>query len=155
VAGTSNGAVNLSTERSQKWLTTVTGASHSHVDIQRVHKGGQTMPASELLDFAPPKYKRPQTEGLPVAELTALAPSDGREVTAENLDQLLDQVFENSTGEINSVIDEFERLRRKLKTEGESIKREIEEHRALSQQVMELTKTISGSMEKVRASVDR
>jgi hypothetical protein len=113
------------------------------------------MTASELLDFAPLKYKRPQNEGLPVAEPTALDGSDGREVTAENLDDLLDQVFENSTGEINSVIDEFERLRRKLKTEGESIKREIEEHRALSKQVMELTKTISGSMEKVRASVDR
>jgi hypothetical protein len=49
----------------------------------------------------------------------------------------------------------FDRLRRKLETDGESIKREIEEHRSLSQEVMELTKTISGSVEKVRASVDR
>jgi methyl-accepting chemotaxis protein len=67
----------------------------------------------------------------------------------------VDQVFEKSTGEINNVIDEFERLRGKLKTDGENIKREIEEYGALSQQVMELTKTISESVEKVRASVDR
>jgi methyl-accepting chemotaxis protein len=116
------------------------------------------MPASEPLEFAPRKYKQPQTEELPeterlpVAELTALAPRDGLEMT--DLGDLVDQVFENSTGEIASLIDEFERLRRKLKTNGESIKRRIEEHRALSQQATELTKTISGSVEKVRASVD-
>jgi methyl-accepting chemotaxis protein len=113
------------------------------------------MNASELLGFVPRKFKQPQTEGLPIAELTALAPSDGLEMPVENLDDLMDQVFEKSMVEINSVIDEFERLRKKLKTDGESIKREIEEHRALSRQVMEFTKTISGSVEKVRASVDR
>jgi methyl-accepting chemotaxis protein len=111
--------------------------------------------ASELLDFAPPQYKRPQTEGLPVAEVTALAASDGLEMPVENLGDFVDQVFEKSTGEIDSLIDVFDRLRRKLKTDGESIKREIEEHRSLSQQVMELTKSIFGTMEKVRASVDR
>ena len=108
------------------------------------------MTASEPLDFASRKYERTQTEGLAVAELTALVPSEDLE-----LGDLVDQVFEKSTGEINNVIDEFERLRGKLKTDGENIKREIEEHRALSQQVMELTKTISGSVDKVRASVDR
>jgi hypothetical protein len=40
-------------------------------------------------------------------------------------------------------------------TDGEHIQCEIEEYRALSQQVMEMTKTISESVEKVRASVDR
>jgi methyl-accepting chemotaxis protein len=92
---------------------------------------------------------------LPVAEVTALAPSDGLEKPIENLGDLVDQVFEKSTGEINNLIDEFERLRGKLKTDGENIKREVEEYGALSQQVMELTKTVSASVEKVRASVDR
>ncbi len=46
---------------------------------------------------------------------------------------------------------ELERLRGKLRTDGERIKREIEEYRALSQQVMQLMKTISESVEKVRA----
>jgi mannitol-1-phosphate/altronate dehydrogenase len=42
-----------------------------------------------------------------------------------------------------------------LQTDGERIQREIEKYAALSQQVMQLTKTISESVEKVRASVDR
>jgi len=67
-------------------------------------------------------------------------------------------VSKNSTGEINSLIGEFERLKGKLQTDGERIRHEIEEYNALSQQVMQLTKIISESVEKfptVRASVDR
>ena len=74
---------------------------------------------------------------------------------AENLSGLLGGVSKKSTGEIDSLICEFQQLREKLQIDGERIKREVEEYRALSQQVMELTKTISGSVEKVRASVDR
>ena len=48
-----------------------------------------------------------------------------------------------------------EQLRARLRTDGERIQREIEEYKALSEQVMQLTKTISESMEKVRASVDQ
>ena len=70
---------------------------------------------------------------------------------AENLGDLLDRVSKNSTGEIDSLIDEFGRLRGKLQSDGERIRREIEEYNALSQQVMQLTKVISDSMEKVRA----
>ena len=81
-------------------------------------------------------------------------PDDG-EMPTENLSALLGRVSENSTGEIDSLIGEFERLRRKLQADGERIQREIEEYTALSQQVMQLTKVISDSMEKVRASVDR
>jgi methyl-accepting chemotaxis protein len=85
----------------------------------------------------------------------ALAESGGGEMPSENLGDLLDRVTNKSAGEINSLIGEFERLRGKLQTDGECIKREIEEYRALSQQVMELTKGISESVQKVRASVDR
>jgi methyl-accepting chemotaxis protein len=73
----------------------------------------------------------------------------------ENFSDLLSRVTENSTGEIDSLVAEFARLRGHLQTDGERIKREVEEYRALSQQVMQLTKTISESVEKVRASVDR
>ena len=59
------------------------------------------------------------------------------------------------TGEIDSLIGEFERLREKLQTDSQRIQRGVEEYSALSQQVMQLTKTISESVEKVRASVDR
>ena len=106
-------------------------------------------------DFAPRKYKGPETEGLPEAEPLPLAPRDAVEMPVENLGDMVDQIFAESKGEIDSLMEEFERLRRKLKTDGENIKRQIEEHRALTQQVMELTKTVSANVENVRASVDR
>jgi hypothetical protein len=73
----------------------------------------------------------------------------------ENLSELLGQVSKSSTGEIDSLMGEFARLRGTLQTDGERIKCEIEEFRTLSQQVMQLTKTISESVEKVRSSADR
>ena len=107
------------------------------------------MTTYEPFEFA--KYKRPQFEG-PIHKRARAAESDDG---PENLGDLLGRVSENSTGEIDSLIGEFERLRRRLQTDGERIQREIEEYAALSQQVMQLTKTISESVEKVRASVDR
>ena len=74
--------------------------------------------------------------------------------TPENLSDLLGRVSENSTGQINSLIGEFQRLREKLQTDRERIQHEIEEYEALSQQVMQFTKAISESVEKVRASVE-
>jgi hypothetical protein len=71
----------------------------------------------------------------------------------ENLSELLGRVSNNSTGEIDSLMGEFARLRGTMQTDGERIQREIEEYKALSDQVMQLTKTISESVEKVRASV--
>ncbi len=50
---------------------------------------------------------------------------------------------------------EFARLRATLQTDGERIQSEIEEFRTLSHQVLQLTKTISESVEKVRSSADR
>jgi hypothetical protein len=73
----------------------------------------------------------------------------------ENLSELLGRVSENSTSQIDDLVGDFGRLREKLRTDGNRIQREIEEYSRLSQQVMQLTKTISESVEKVRASVDR
>ena len=101
------------------------------------------MTTSEPFEFA--KYRRPHFEG----------PLRRDDQMTENLSDLLGRVSKNSTGEIDSLIGEFERLRGKLQTDSERIQREIEEYAALSQQVMQLTKTISESVEKVRASVDR
>jgi hypothetical protein len=110
------------------------------------------MTASGPFDFA--KYKRPQFEG-PIHKRARAAESDDDQMPAENLSDLLGRVSENSTGGIDSLIGEFERLRGTLQTDGERIQREIEEYAALSQQVMQLTKTISESVENVRALVDR
>ena len=103
----------------------------------------------ERLEF--PKFRRPQSE----EPLRRSTETDDDQMPAENLGDLLGRVSKSSTGEIDSLIVEFERLRGKLQTDGERIKREIEEYRALSQQVMQLTNTISESVGKVRASVDR
>jgi methyl-accepting chemotaxis protein len=107
------------------------------------------MTASRPFDFA--KYKRPQFEG-PIHKRARDAETDDG---PENLSDLLGRVSKNSTGEVDSLIGEFERLRGTLQTDGERIQREIEQYNALSQQVMQLTKAISESVEKVRASVDR
>jgi methyl-accepting chemotaxis protein len=123
-------------------------------DDEEIHLHVTHVTASGPLDFA--KYKRAQFEG-PMHKLTRApaAESDDGEMPAENLSDLLGQVSKNSTDEIDSLIGEFQRLRGKLQTDGERIQREIEEYAALSQQVMQLTNTISESVEKVRASVDR
>ena len=76
-------------------------------------------------------------------------------MSTENLSALLGRVSENSTSQIDDLVGDFGRLREKLRTDRERIQRDIEEYTALSQQVMQLTKTISESVEKVRASVDR
>jgi methyl-accepting chemotaxis protein len=109
------------------------------------------MATSEPFEFS--NYERPQFAG-PLTRARA-AESDDDQMPAENLSDLLGRVSKNSTGEIDSLVGEFGRLRGKLQTDAERIKHEIEEYAALSQQVMQLTKVISESMEKVRASVER
>ena len=83
------------------------------------------------------------------------AETDDGQMPTENLSALLGRVSEKSTSQIDDLVGDFGRLREKLRTDGERIQREIEEYNRLSQQVMQLTKTISESVEKVRASADR
>jgi methyl-accepting chemotaxis protein len=109
------------------------------------------MTTFESFEFA--KYKRPQFEG-PIHKRARAAESDDDNIPVENLSDLLGRVSENSTGEIDSLIGEFERLRGKLQTDSERIQREIEEYTVLSQQVMQLTKAISEGVEKVRQRAD-
>ena len=111
------------------------------------------MPSGPL-DFS--KYQRPHFEEAN-HELThkRAAEGDEGEMPPENFGDALDQVTKTSTGEIDSLIGEFQRLQRKLQTDGERIKRDIEDYRALSERVIELTKGISENVEKVRASADR
>jgi hypothetical protein len=105
-------------------------------------------------DFA--RYKRPQSEGsIEKLSRDGAAESNVWEMPPENLSDLLGRVSNNSTGGINDLIGDFERLREKLQTDGERIQRDVAEYRILSEQVMQLTKTVSESVEKVRGSVDR
>ena len=82
------------------------------------------------------------------------AESNDSEMQAGNLSDLLNHVSKNSTSQIDSLIGEFQRLRGKLQTDSERIRREIEKYAELSQQVMQVTKVISESVEKFRPSLD-
>ena len=110
------------------------------------------MSTSEPFEFSK-YYKRPQFEG-PMRNRARDAEIDNDKMP-ESLSDLLSRVSRSSTGGIDSLIGEFEQLRGRLRTDGERIQRAIEEYNVLSQQVMVMTKAISESVEKVRASVDR
>ena len=100
-------------------------------------------------------HRRPHQASIYKLPSARAAEKEDDQMPTENLGELLGRVSKNSTGEIDSLIGDFARLREKLQTDGEHIQREVEEYRALSEQVMQLTKTISESVEKVRASVDQ
>ena len=68
------------------------------------YKRGQTMTTYEF-----PKYRRPHSEG-PLGRARATE-TDDDQMPAENLGDLLGRVSKNSTGEIDSLIGEFQRLR--------------------------------------------
>ena len=61
----------------------------------------------------------------------------------------LRQVSETSTREIDNLIGELQRLREKLRADGNCIQRDIAEYAAMNQQVMQLTKIISQSVKKL------
>jgi hypothetical protein len=83
------------------------------------------MTTSGPFNFA--KYRRPHFEG-PIHN-RARAAEIGDDQMTENLSDLLGRVSENSTGGIDSLIGEFERLRGKLRIDSERIQREIEEYK--------------------------
>jgi hypothetical protein len=87
-------------------------------DDDEIHPHVTHATASGPLDFA--KYKRHEGPMHKLMRAPAAESGDG-EMPAENLSNLLDQVSKNSTGEIDSLIGEFERLRGKLQTDGERI----------------------------------
>jgi hypothetical protein len=100
-------------------------------------------------------HRRPQFQA-PIYKLpSARAVEREDDQMPENLSELLGQVSKTSTGEIDSLMGEFARLRGTLQTDGERIQSEIEEFKTFSQQVIQLTRTISVSVEKVRSSADR
>jgi hypothetical protein len=96
------------------------------------------------------KYETPQLDEESIPRLPAES-NDG-EKSAGNLSDLLGRVSKNSKNEIDSLIGELQRLRRKLQTDGDRIRREVEEYHALSQQVMQLTSIISDSVANLPAA---
>jgi methyl-accepting chemotaxis protein len=87
------------------------------------------------------------TSELPLGptSLQLVAQGDDGEKSA-GLGDLLDQISKNSVGEVDGLIGELRQLRGKLQADGARIKHNIQEHEALSQQVIQLTKIISDSV---------
>jgi methyl-accepting chemotaxis protein len=69
--------------------------------------------------------------------------------SAESLNELLVRVSETSKREIDNLIDELHTLRVKLQSDTDRIQRDITTYAVVSDQVMQLTKIISESMQKL------
>ena len=71
------------------------------------------------------------------------------EAAANGLEALLRRVSEVSTGEIESLIDEFQGLRNKLQIDLSRIQRDLAEYHELSQAVLQLAASISDGMKEL------
>jgi hypothetical protein len=85
--------------------------------------------------------------GLPREIVRAPATEDGGS-SADSLNELLARVSETSRHEIDNPIDELQLLRGKLKSDTDRIQRDIAKYATVSDQVMQLTKIISESMQR-------
>ena len=63
---------------------------------------------------------------------------------------LINRVTLESTFEIDRLIDDLSKLRRRLEDEGNRVQRDLADHSAFSQSVVQLTKIVSDSMAHVR-----
>jgi hypothetical protein len=88
---------------------------------------------------------------LPRGTSAALGQSEtgDAEISVDKLTALLRRVSEGSTLEIENLIGELQALRKRLYNDSNRIQRDIAEHAALSQQVMQLTNIISESVKKL------
>jgi chemotaxis protein histidine kinase CheA len=100
-------------------------------------------------------HRRPQFNVYKLPSARAAEKEEDDQMPTENLSELLGRVSNDSTGQIDNLVGDFQQLREKLRTDGERIQREVVEYNTLSEMVMQMTKTISESVEKVRASADR
>src|SRR5689334_17282917 len=64
-------------------------------------------------------------------------------MSAENIGTLLPRMTDVSIGEVDSLIDELQRLRKKLQTDGNLIERAIAQHSDYSHDLMQLTTIIA------------
>lgn len=71
------------------------------------------------------------------------------DTAAHNLRALLGRVLETSTGEVDRLIDELQTLRRGLQGDSDRIQTDIAKYAALSEQVMQVTKIVSDSVQKL------
>jgi hypothetical protein len=106
---------------------------------------GPAQISEELVDEIENKVRVLPREPVRLPEL------DGKvgERSVENLNGLLGKVSESSTREIDRLIDELQVLRGKLQADTDRIQRDVREYAVVSAQVMQLTKIISESVQKL------
>ena len=76
-------------------------------------------------------------------------PSAEHEMTADNLGTLFRRMAKLSMSEVESLIDELHRLRKKLEADGDLIERAIARHAEQSQGVMQLTTIIGDNVKRL------
>jgi hypothetical protein len=69
---------------------------------------------------------------------------------SEQIFSLMGRVTLESTLEIDRLIDDLSKLRRKLEDEGNRVQRDLADHASFSQSVVQLTKIVSDSMAHVK-----
>lgn len=84
----------------------------------------------------------------PPLQVSALRPND----RGEQASSLIGRVTLESTLEIDRLIDDLNKLRRKLEDEGNRLQRDLVEHSSFSQSVIQLTKIVSDSMAHVKSN---
>jgi hypothetical protein len=101
---------------------------------------GETMTAEVEVEGEIREFVRRDT-----AALRGPSETDG-EVVANNIGSLLQRVSGQSVQEIDSLIEELQTLRERLRLEGERVQRNIVEYASLSQAAMQSTRIIADSL---------
>ena len=86
--------------------------------------------------------------GLPPQQTGAFGRPDDKGAQASSL---MDRVTLESTLEIDRLIDDLTKLRRRLEDEGNRVQRDVADHSAFSQSVIQLTKIVLDSMAHVKS----
>jgi len=109
---------------------------------------GQTMVSKSLISVKD-KPAEPELEGNirtvvwdSAAARKAVVEGEDDQMSAGDLAASLRQVSKESIDEIDHLIAELQTLRKKLKTDGDRIERDIMQHAALSEQATKLTKIV-------------
>jgi ABC-type transporter Mla subunit MlaD len=108
---------------------------------------GQTIMVSKSLITVKDKPSDPELEGnirtvWDSAAARKVVESEDDQMSAGDLAASLRETSRGSIAEIDRLIEELQTLRRKLKTDGDRIERDIMQHAELSEQAAKLTKIV-------------
>ena len=97
------------------------------------------------------KSSASNSRGLPQQQIGAFGRPDDKGAQASSL---MEGVTLESTLEIDRLIGDLNKLRRRLEDEGDRVQRDLADHSAFSQSVIQLTKIVSDGMSHVKEIPD-